>query len=375
MNAAQSKPLSARTQNQMRATPHFSQVAEDPRPMTSSSTNPRNFRNDIVFAFALALVCYLAWFVRDVLMLLYVSALFAVVLTPLVRSTSRIHIRNWRPFKGTAILVLLLLLAGAFIAFGYLALPPVIRDLQTFGQEAPARLPGILDKLKRIPLLERLNDTEISGKVQDLASNAASYLLASIKDWVGILFNVIMGFILTVYFILEGDQAYGWFLSFFPPAGRDRLDQALRRAELRMGKWLLGQASLMLVLGISSTIVFLALHVRYAYALGVMAGALNIIPVIGAAFTIGLALLVAAIDSWGRVLGIAIFYFIYLQVENSYLTPRIMKSSVNLPGLAILISLLLGSALAGIPGAMVSVPTAVLVSVLVDEFLVYKNAA
>jgi len=195
-------------------------------------------------------------------MLLYVSALFAVVLTPLVRSTSRIHIRNWRPFKGTAILVLLLLLAGAFIAFGYLALPPVIRDLQTFGQEAPARLPGILDKLKRIPFLERLNDTAISGKVQDLASNAASYLLASIKDWVGILFNVIMGFILTVYFILEGDQAYGWFLSFFPPAGRDRLDQALRRAELRMGKWLLGQASLMLVLGISSTIVFLALHVR-----------------------------------------------------------------------------------------------------------------
>jgi predicted PurR-regulated permease PerM len=142
-----------------------------------------------------------------------------------------------------------------------------------------------------------------------------------------------------------------------------------------MGKWLLGQASLMLVLGLSSTIVFLALHVRYAYALGVLAGVLNIIPVVGAAFSIALALLVAAIDSWGRVLGIAIFYFVYLQVENSYLTPRIMRSSVNLPGLAILISLLLGSALAGIPGAMVSVPTAVLVSVLVDEFLVYKNAA
>jgi len=48
--------------------------------MTPSSTNPRNFRNDIVFAFALAIVCYFAWFVRDVLMLLYVSALFAVVL-------------------------------------------------------------------------------------------------------------------------------------------------------------------------------------------------------------------------------------------------------------------------------------------------------
>jgi predicted PurR-regulated permease PerM len=159
--------------------------------MTSSS-NPRNLRNDIVFAFALAVACYLAWFVRDVLMLLYVSALFAVVLTPLVRFTSRIRIRNWRPFKGTAILVLLLVLVGAIVVFGYLALPPVIHDLQTFSQEAPARLPGILDKLKRIPFLGRLNDTAISGKAQDFASNAATYLLASIKNWVGILFNIIM---------------------------------------------------------------------------------------------------------------------------------------------------------------------------------------
>ena len=199
------------------------------------------------------------------------SALFAVVLTPLVRFTSRIRIRNWRPFKGTAILVLLLALAGAIAAFGYLALPPVIHDLQTFGQEAPTRLPGILDKLKRIPFFDNLNDTAISSKLQDFASNAATYLLTSIKNWVGILFNIIMGFILTVYFILEGDQAYQWFLSFFPPVSRDRLDQALRRAEGRMGKWLLGQASLMLVLGLSSTIVFIALHVRYAYALGVLA--------------------------------------------------------------------------------------------------------
>ena len=128
-----------------------------------------------------------------------------------------------------------------------------------------------------------------------------------------------------------------------------------------MGKWLLGQGSLMLILGVASTIVYLSLHVRYAYALGVLTGLLNMIPVLGAAICIALALLVAAIDSWGRVLGIAIFYLIYLQIENSILTPRIMKNRVGLPGLAILIALLLGSALEGVLGAMVSVPTAVLV--------------
>jgi predicted PurR-regulated permease PerM len=86
-------------------------------------------------------------------------------------------------------------------------------------------------------------------------------------------------------------------------------------------------------------------------------------------------LLVAAIDSWGRVLGIAIFYVIYLQVENSYLTPRIMRNRVDLPGLAILVALVLGSALEGVVGALVSVPTAVLVAVLLDEYFVHKDPA
>jgi predicted PurR-regulated permease PerM len=139
-----------------------------------------------------------------------------------------------------------------------------------------------------------------------------------------------------------------------------------------MDKWLVGQLSLMLILGLLSTAVYLILHIRYAFALGVLTGLLNIIPVLGAAICVGLALLVAAIDSWGRVLGVAIFYAIYLQVENSFLTPRIMRNSVGLPGLSILVALLIGSALAGVPGALVSVPTAVLVAVLMDEYLVYK---
>jgi predicted PurR-regulated permease PerM len=155
--------------------------------------------------------------------------------------------------------------------------------------------------------------------------------------------------------------------------GRSRLDLALRRAEVRMGKWLIGQGSLMLILGLTSTVVYLSLHVRYAYALGVLTGLLNIIPVLGAALCIVLALLAAAADSWGRVLGVGIFYLIYLQIENSFLTPRIMKSSVDLPGLAIIVALLVGSALQGVLGALVSVPTAVLVAVLIDEYLVQKD--
>ncbi|MGA3346054.1 MAG: AI-2E family transporter [Terracidiphilus sp.] len=343
--------------------------------MTERSGTARDLRRDIVFAFALGLACYLAWLIRDVLVMLYVSALFAVVLTPMVQLASQLRVGRWQPSKSSAVFILLLAVAAALAAFGFLALPPVIRDLQGFTQEMPSRLPGLLEKLKSVPLAQHLDLADLSSRLQGFASQAAAYLLFSISDWAGRLFDLIMGFVLTIYFILEGDHAYRWFLSFFPIENRERLDRTLQRAEVRMGKWLLGQGSLMLILGVVSTIVYLSLNVRYAYALGVMTGLLNIIPVLGAAICIALALLVAAIDSWGRVLGIAIFYVIYLQVENSFLTPRIMKSRVGLPGLAILVALIIGSALEGVLGAMVSVPTAVLVAVLLDEYLVRKDAA
>jgi len=340
-----------------------------------NETTPRGHsrRSDIVFVFALALACYVAWLIRDVLVLLYVSALFAVVFAPIVRSVSKLRIGHWQPFKGIAVLVLPLAIVAVLVAFGFSAFPPVIHDLQEFSREMPSRAPVILDKLKSIPFADHIDPNEISTRLQDFVGSAATQLLVSIKDWAGKLFSVIMGFILTIYFILEGDHAYCWFLSFFRPENRARLDRTLQRAEVRMGRWLIGQGSLMLILGLTSTIVYLALHIRYAYALGALTGLLNVIPLIGAAVSIALALLVAAVDSWQRALGVAVFYAIYLQVENSFLVPRIMKSRVGLPGLAILVALLLGSAVAGVIGAMVSVPTAVLVTELIDEYLVNKN--
>jgi len=339
----------------------------------SESDGARSLRSDILFGFGLVLAAWVAWLVRDVLFLLYVSALFAVVLTPLVQAVSAVKIGRWRPFKGIGVLVLLVAAAGGLVLFGFLALPPVINDLHSFGQELPTRLPALLAQVKNLGILQGPQAAAIVAKAQDMVSNAATYLLYSMKDWAGKLFDVVMGIVLTIYFILEGDQAYKWFLEFIPPGQRARLDGTLRRAETRMGRWLVGQGSLMLILGVVSTIVYVSFNVRYAYALGFLTGLLNIIPVVGAAVCVGLALLVAAIDSWGRVIAVAVFYLIYLNVENSFLTPRIMKSSVNLPGWAILVALLIGSALEGVLGAMVSVPTAVLVAVLLDEYVVYRE--
>jgi predicted PurR-regulated permease PerM len=334
----------------------------------------RSLRSDIVFAFALVAVGYLVWLTRDVLVLLYVSAIFAVIFAPVVDSIARIRIGRFQPLKGArAIFFLLLALGAAITLYVSLALPPVIRDLQNLSTTLPTLAPELLAKVRHLPFMDHMNMEQLGSELQSYGSSAAASLLLSVRSWAGKLLNVAMGVALTVYFILEGDQAYRWFLSFIPPANRGRLNGVLQRAEVRMARWLLGQASLMLILGVSSTIVFAVLHVRYAYALGVLAGLLNVIPVLGSAISIVLALLVAAIDSWGKVLGVAIFYAVYIQVENSYLTPRIMESRVHLPAIAVIVSLLLGFSLAGVVGAMVSVPTAVLVALLLEEYLVQKD--
>lgn len=340
--------------------------------MTDPTRKHRTPRANIVFAFALAFFAFLAWLARDAIFLLYVSALFAVVLMPVVRAVERLHIGRWRPKKAASVAIMLLAVAGTLTGFGFLAVPPVAHDLEQISSQGPA-LPTLVDRLHTIPLLDRLNYGELTARIEGFVSHAATYILLSAKDWAAKLMSVLTCLVLTIYFILEGEIAYAWVLSFVPPRRRERLNQTLRRSGERMGRWLLGQLSLMLILGVCSTTVYALLHVRYAYALGFLTGLLNIIPVLGAAICIVLVLAIAAIKSWTTVVGVAVFYAIYIWVENSYLTPRIMQSRVNLPGLGILVALLFGFALAGVVGALVSVPTAVLVAELLDEYLVWKN--
>ena len=92
--------------------------------------------------------------------------------------------------------------------------------------------------------------------MQGFASNLAEYIFLSISDWASRLADIVAVLVLAIYFMLEGDIAYRWALSFFPRNMRLRLDRTLMKADVRMGRWLLGQGLLMLILGISSTIVF-----------------------------------------------------------------------------------------------------------------------
>ena len=346
-----------------------------------STANPNQeargaVRSHILFAFGIALALALAWRLREVLLLVYVSALFAVVLMPVVNTLMRLELRGGHHIsRGVAIALLLAIAFLALTTFLTLGLPPVIRDLHQFATDLPNRIPVIEARVERLPFADQLGVGTVAEKAENAVSATAEYLLASFPNWMGTIVNLLTGFVLCIYFMLEGEYAYGWFMSLLSVESRLRLAVTLYRAEIRMSRWLFGQGLLMLLLGTCSTFVFGLLHVRYFFLLGVLMGLMNIIPIAGGVITILLVALVAALDSWAKMAAVFLFYLVWINLENAYLIPRIMRQSVNLMGLSVLIALIAGTELAGIVGALVAVPTAALIAVLMDEYLVQKDVS
>jgi len=310
-----------------------------------------------------------------VLEIIYVSALFAVVLGPIVQRIMCLRIRKYSPSRPVAIVALVFTVFAALTVFLYVGLPPVAKDIQHFATDLPPRIPSLIAKLKHLPMADKFGVDSLAAKSEAALSATAQYIFATAPLWLGHFLDLITAFILCIYFMLEGDAVYYYLLSFVPDRSRDRLAKTLVIGEARMSSWLIGQLALMLILGVCSTIVFGLLHVKYFVLLGVLMGLLNIIPIAGGLITIVLAAGVAATDSWTKMAGVLIFYVIYIQIENGFLTPRIMRSRVNLLGLSVIVALLVGSDLAGVVGALVAIPTAALIAVIIDEYFVQQDAA
>ncbi len=314
------------------------------------------------------------WQLRHVLGIVYISCLFAVVLNPVVDRICKMHFRKGHHLgKGAAVSVLMLTILIALGLFFWLGLPPVLRDFRSFVTDMPSRLPVLLAKIRRVPMADKIGLDDLNQKIADSAGHVASYLFSSLPLWAEHILDILTTAMLTIYFILEGDNVYKFALSLVVPASRTRLANTLLAAEERVSRWLLGQLALMACVAVYSTIVFRVLNVRYFLLLGILMGITNIIPVAGNLVTILLAAMIAAADTWTKGGLVIVFYALYAQAENAFLTPRIMKSSVDLLGITVLIALLCGSAIGGIPGALVAVPSAAIVVVFASEYLVQHN--
>jgi predicted PurR-regulated permease PerM len=325
-------------------------------------------RSLVFLAFGIAVLLLAAWYVRQALLIVYVCGIFAVVLKPGVDWLHGKSIFGRRPSRGTALLLLIVLLCALVGGMAAIAIPSIVSHAAEFARTMADRSAGLQQRFRALPLLGQVDLSALPVR----ASAALAKILPAVG---GATAGIVSGIVLTAYFILDGAALLARALCLFAPERRARLDATLVRTARRMRRWLAGQVILMVVLGVSSAVTFGLMGLPYFYLLALFAGVANIVPLLGPLVTVLAASAVAATQSGWDVLGVVIFYLVYQQVENAFLTPKIMQSQVQLSSAVVIVALLVGSELAGVAGALVAVPSAVLIAELADEYLAYKPEA
>jgi len=327
------------------------------------------YQRAVLLFFAIAVCLGIAWVMRRAILLIWVSILVAILLTPIVEWIQRWRIRSWRPSRGASVLILAGILVGVIAGFSLLFLPPVLRDTKQLEQQWPERSAQVMNWIHyHVPFGKDITRERLKDSAKSMLGNSFS-----LSHFGNHIIEILTMLLVAAYFIVDGPRAFGWLVGLFPLEYQRRIYSTLSRGGRRMQQWLAGQALLMLIHGTSATIAFAILRVKYFYALGLFAGIINIIPVLGPIITLVVAGAVAAISSMTKLIGVVIFYVLYHNVENAFLTPRIMESKVRIPAVTVVVALVIGEALAGIVGILISVPTAVLVSVLINEYIAHQR--
>src|SRR4051794_24991307 len=116
-----------------------------------------NRRSDILFTISILILLAIAWHIRDVLLLIYVAALFAVIVSPIIGFLQSIRIGRWHPSRGIAVLALLLCVAIALTLLIVFLAPPIVRDLQSFSADVPNRVQTLYNRVQHLPFGDKVN--------------------------------------------------------------------------------------------------------------------------------------------------------------------------------------------------------------------------
>ena len=303
----------------------------------------------------------------NVLMLGFVAVLLAAALEPFIG-----WVRARFPIpRGPVILLVYLAFFALVVSFAVLVLPVAADE----AQEVLRRLPTFLDGVSA--WARTLEPAPVQRTVEALVSAARGQLRldAPAPDEVvraGLTMAealAAIGAVLAlVFFWMVGHarlQRYA--LAFVPVARRGGARRAWNEIEGRLGRWLRGQLILMAVVGVLCTLAYVVLGVPSALLLGLIAGLCEAIPMIGPILGSIPAVLFAATVSPELALGVLAVTAIIQVVENNVLVPVVMRNSIGLSPLIVTFSLLVGGASAGIAGALVAVPLAAAVEVILGR--------
>jgi predicted PurR-regulated permease PerM len=320
---------------------------------------------------ALAVVIlWAAWVARKALLLIYISTLLAIGFSSVVAFIERMRLRRSGPRlpHWAAILVLYVLIFGAIAFIGMLIVPPLVAQAQGLWREAPVLFERVQQFLIEHGVLhEHLTIVEAVKRAPGSSGDTVGTVLTAIGGIFGGLFGIVTILILTLYMLIESRSLGALVLRAFPVERRDQAAAAIGEVTLKVSAWLNGQLLLGTIIGTTAGVGLWLLGVPYFYVLALTCGVGELIPVVGPVLSAVPAIAVALSVSPQKALVVALFLIAQQQFENHVLVPKIMSSQVGVSAVTVLVALLIGGELLGILGALLAVPTAAILQVIVQE--------
>jgi predicted PurR-regulated permease PerM len=342
-----------------------------------SSTPPDRLRPGVVFRYgalfslgaaATIIGLYALYTVRAILVRVLIALFIAVSLDPAVRWLAKRGMR--RGFAVTLIFLLALLLAAAFFIS---VTPPLVTQFGNLVDD----LPGYLSRLQdRSSPFRELNDRynvsdQLQGLVGTLPSRLGSGVLSFTGRVFGAVFNSLTVLVFTIYFMADMPRIRAGLVRLFPVPKRPRARQVVDLVVDKVGGYMIGNIIISLIAGVVSFVAFTVLGVPFALPLAFAVAICDLIPMIGATLgaVIGVTVALFSTELWPTTVLVAAFFVAYQQLENYVIAPRVLKTTVELGAAAVLIAGLVGATVLGLVGALMAIPIAAAVNVLLNERL------
>ena len=321
----------------------------------------------VAYALGGIVLLWVLFLVREVLLVLYVAGLLAIGFSPAVRWLERRHTDRRLP-RWAAILALYVILLSTIAGIVLSVIPPLV----TQAGELWANLPSYLDRLQG-QLVSRglISHTYTWSELLKTGSTgvAISGVLGAVRGVMSVIAVLVTLLVLPYYLLLEGHALQVGFVKLFPRSRRALLARVTHSVTVKVSAWLGGQLLLGGIIGSTAAVGLWLLGVPYFYVLALVAAVGELIPIVGPILAAVPAILVALTVSPRTALFTAIYFLVQQFVENHLLVPRVMERQVGVSPVTVIAALLIGSELLGVAGALLAVPTAAIVQVLVQEFL------
>jgi predicted PurR-regulated permease PerM len=305
---------------------------------------------------------YLLYSVSDVFLTVVLSIVIVMSIEPLIKDLLKLRVFGKSIFSRTSAVLTsyLLILLFIFLTF-FFALPEVLNEF-----------PRMATTIEHI-FEENAKKYNINSSVlPDLSTYSERVVSLSLKFFSNI-FSVLSLILLSLYISLDWEKIKKFLHKAIPNGGGSVFDKIVHELEMYIGFWVKGQMVLMLTIGIFSALALYLLGNPFYISLGIIAGILEIVPIIGPLISTVLAGTVALAFSGQNMALITIVVFYGIQViENNFLVPKVMQKVSGFSPVLILLSFLICSNFLGIVGAILAIPILMFFNILI-KFLILKK--